>query len=151
MYSLLLQPRNPTAHLPCTLQFLSRLRNFVVMKIDPLYRDPKLIYYITCNHYNPVINYLNMQSGTLVNSLIWIGFRNLTCLVLNGGKKTLRDIIPLTSFLESITIYYRRFSYSFLNYLYISCPAFGVQVKAGNVFYGSVFFLSVSTLLVIIW
>ena len=48
---------------PHTKSFLSHLRIFILLKIDPLYRDNKCSYLITINHNSHVINlYLNMAA-----------------------------------------------------------------------------------------
>ena len=81
-----------------TISFLSRLLTFILLKIDPHYRDPKRIYYITCGHTNKLINYLNTVAKWYISKqfqkgipLSWESFIKSVRLALHGEKKSIRD------------------------------------------------------------
>ena len=92
----------PHIFLKCshTVLFLGRLLTFILMKVDPHYRDSKRIHYITGNHNNKIINYLNTVAKWYVSKqfhngqpLFWEGFKKFVRLALNGEKKVIRDIL----------------------------------------------------------
>lgn len=69
----------PHIFLKCS--FLRRLRTFILLKVDPKYRDSKRIRYITCDHINKIINYLNTTAKWYISKqfqggqpLLWEGY-----------------------------------------------------------------------------
>ena len=90
----------PHIFLKCshTISFLGRLRSFILLKIDPHFRDSKRIHYITCGHNNNLINYLNTAAKWYISKqfqkgipLIWEGFIKFIRLALHGEKKSISD------------------------------------------------------------
>ena len=85
----------PHIFLKChhTLQFLIRLRTFIQLKIDPNFRDLKKVHFVTCDHENSIINYVNIAAKWYISKqfqtgelLAWDGFRRMVKMALNGEK-----------------------------------------------------------------
>ena len=90
----------PHIFLKCyhTLTFRSVLQNFICGYIDPQYRDSKSVDFITSNHGNKTINYVNIAAKWYISKqfqsghpLLWDGFKKYLRLALNGEKLSLRD------------------------------------------------------------
>ncbi len=97
----------PHIFLKCkvTIEFVKRLNTFVCMKIDPTYRDPKKFFFITCNHHNNIINYINMSAKWYISKqfqnakqLTWEGFIRLIRFALTGDKNNIRAALEGTMF-----------------------------------------------------
>ena len=88
-----------------TKSFLSILRTFILLKIDPLYRDNNCSYLITINHSSQVINYLNMVAKWYISKqfqqeqpLSWQGFKRFVHIALLGEKESIQSALKDTMF-----------------------------------------------------
>ena len=80
-----------------TKSFISILRSFILLKIDPTYRDQNCKYFITVTHSNQIINYLNMIAKWYISRqfqneqpLAWDSFKRLISLAWWGRESVLR-------------------------------------------------------------
>ena len=92
----------PHIFLQCshTLDFKSRLNAFIILKLDHQYRDPKNFHFLTCNHENKAINYINMVAKWYISKqfqnqlkLDWLGYKRFTKLVITGEKPHITNIL----------------------------------------------------------
>ena len=92
----------PHIFLQCshTLDFKSRLNAFITLKLDHQYRDPKNFHFLTCNHENKTINYINMVAKWYISKqfqnqlkLDWLGYKRFTKLVITGEKPHITNIL----------------------------------------------------------
>ena len=90
---------------PHTKSFLIHLRTFILLKIDPLYRDNKCSYLITINHNIHVINYLNMAAKWYISKqfqqeqpLSWHEFKRFIRIALLGEKAGVKSTLLDTMF-----------------------------------------------------
>ena len=92
----------PHIFLQCshTVMFKSRLNAFISLKLDHHYRDRNNYYFITCNHDNSIINYVNMVSKWYISkqfqnqqSLDWLGFKRWVKLIMIGEKPSVKIAI----------------------------------------------------------
>ena len=90
---------------PHTKSFLKELKIFILMKIDPLYRDNTCSHLITINHSCDVINYLNMSAKWYISKqfqreepLSWHCFRLHVQLALHGEKESIRAALQNAKF-----------------------------------------------------
>ena len=74
------------------------LQNFIRTNFDPQYRDTKSVHFITSNHDNKIINYVNSAAKWYISKqfqsghpLLWEGFKKFLILALNGEKVSLRE------------------------------------------------------------
>ena len=83
----------PHIFLQCahTHPFRLRLSAFITLKLDHHYRDRNNYHFITCNHFNSIINFINMVSKWYINkqfqkhqSFDWSGFKRWIKLVIFG-------------------------------------------------------------------
>ena len=72
------------------------LRTFILLKIDPFYRDNKCSYFIAINHSSNIVNYLNMAAKWYISKqfhkeapLSWQGFKRLVQIAVHGEKSVL--------------------------------------------------------------
>ena len=90
---------------PHTKVFLGQLRTFILLKIDPLYRDNKCSYFIAINHSSHFVNYLNMAAKWYISKqfhkeepLSWQGFKRLVQIALHGEKDCIKCALMGTMF-----------------------------------------------------
>ena len=100
------------------LDFNYRLNAFIILKLDHQYRDPKNFHFLTFNHENKAINYINMVAKWYISKqfqnqlkLDWLGYKRFTKLVITGEKPHITNIIRsglpsvLTSTLSRVLIF----------------------------------------------
>ena len=90
---------------PHTKHFLGQLRTFILLKIDPSYRDNKCSYFLVINHSSQIINYLNMVAKWYISKqfhkeepLSWQGFKRLIQIALHGEKESIKCALMGTMF-----------------------------------------------------
>ena len=87
-------------HCPTSKLFTSHLNHHISKKFDNGYSDHNFYYFITCNHENANINYLNLASKWYLSRcyqmeipVAWSNFVNSLKNTLIGEKKVLREAI----------------------------------------------------------
>ena len=85
---------------PHTKSFIILLRSFILLKIDPTYRDQNCKYFITVNHSKQIINYLNMIAKLYISRqfqneqpLAWDSFKRLIGLVMVGERECIKKAL----------------------------------------------------------
>ena len=85
---------------PHTKSFIILLRSFILLKVDPMYRDQNCKYFITVTHSNQIINYLNMIAKWYISRqfqniqpLAWDGFKRLISIALVGERECIRKAL----------------------------------------------------------
>ena len=83
-----------------TKSFISILRSFILLKIDPTYRGQNCKYLITVTHSNQIINYLNMIAKWYISRqfqneqpLAWDSFKRLISLAMVGERECIKEAL----------------------------------------------------------
>ena len=85
---------------PITHQLVTQLNNLIITKIDRNYIDVNYFHFITCNHTNKIINYLNAvckwyisRSFQYNNPISWLNFKRDLQKALCGEKSSIKTAI----------------------------------------------------------
>ena len=85
---------------PTTHQLVNQLNNLIIAKIDSNYIDVNYFHFITCNHTNKIINYLNAvckwyisRSFQYNNPISWLNFKRDLQKALCGEKSSIKTAI----------------------------------------------------------
>ena len=101
-------------HCPSTKAFNNKLNAFISDQVDIDFRDPKMFHFITCNHSNPIVNFVNLAAKWYISKnfqnskpLIWDEFLRYIRFILAGEKQNVRvflgDILSLPASPHSST------------------------------------------------